>query len=142
MVTNNTHCKKISSLHVGAGILFFLASIYGFLETHEHFQFTNLVVNIYTFFVSLGVILVGVSSLKGLDPPGVLSYFSSYAIQFKFLFFYSWLTIGLSATSQVFGILVLIYSFFGWCYLVSLGKPEPTQTQLPEEANIRLDGVV
>lgn len=142
MVTNNTPSKKIFSLHVVSGILFFLASIYGFLETHEHFQFTNLVVNIYTFFVSLGVILVGVCGLRGRDPPSVLSYFSSQGVQFKFLFFYSWLTIGLSTTSQVFGILVLIYSFSGWCYLVSLGKPEPTQTPLPEEANIRLDGVV
>ncbi len=85
---------------------------------------------------------MGISGLRVRYPPSVLSYFFNYTIQFKFLFFYSWLTIGLSATSQVFGILVLIYSFFGWCYLVSLGKPDPTQTQLPEEANIRLDGVV
>ena len=85
---------------------------------------------------------MGISGLRVRYPPSVLSYFFNYTIQFKFLFFYSWLTIGISPTSQVFGILVLIYSFFGWCYLISLGKPVTSPTPLPASANIRLDGVV
>ena len=109
--------NKIHFLNFTSGILLFLASIYGFMETHKKVDFTNLVVNVYTTFVSFGIVFVAIAGYRGQHPPGILEWFEDHYRQLKFIFIYSWLTIGLSFTSKVLSILVLVYSFLGYIYL-------------------------
>ncbi len=104
-------------LNFSSGILLFLACVYGFMESKENFHFTNLIVNIYTIFASLGTVFVAIAGYREQHPPGILDYFTCHDRQLKFLFLYSWLTVGLSYTSCVLGSLVLVYSFLGYIYL-------------------------
>ena len=113
---NNNNNNKIHSLNFISGILLFITCIYGFIDIKDNFHFTNFIVNIYTIFASIGVIFVQIAGFKEQNPPGVLEYFMEHELQLKFLFLYSWLTIGVSFTSQVLSILVLIYSFFALIY--------------------------
>ena len=116
-MNNNNNNNKLHFLNFTSGILLFLASIYGFMDTPEKVHFTNLVVNVYTFFVGFGVVFVAIAGYRGQHPPDILESFEDHSTQLKFLFLYSWLTIGLSFTSRVMGSLVLVYSFVGLIYI-------------------------
>ena len=130
MMNNN---NNIHFLNFVSGVLLFLTSIYGFMDIKDDFHFTNLVVSIYTIFASVGVVFVSIAGFKGQNPPGILEYFNDHNRQFIFLFIYSWLTIGVSLTSQVLGSFVLVYSFLGLIYdrLCGLTTLKPPDTINP-----------
>lgn len=122
----NNKNKKIHALNLVSGILLFITCVYGFIDIKDQFHFTNTIVNIYTIFVSIGVVFVAIAGFREQNPPGILEYFMEHKRQLRFLFLYSWLTIGLSFTSQVLSILVLIYSFFALVYDILWDLNTPT----------------
>ena len=139
---NNNSNNKIHFLNLVSGTLLFLTSVYGFMDIHDDFHFTNLVVNLYTIFASFGVVFVSIAGCRGQNPPGILDYFTNHNRQLTFLFFYSWLTIGVSFTSQVLGILVLIYSFLGLCYFRIVEQEQDQRVVTANSENIGMNSVV